>query len=347
MSPREYELSILDVTDKRWMQFVMSKLEATLFHHPSWSICLSESYGYGPFVLVMKSPDGRILAGLPVLEINSWLTGKRWVALPFSDHCSPLVQNEKDLEFFTNELINTCKALSVPKVEIRQCLPSVEGLLNGSSYFIHYLKLDKKPEELFKNFRKNHIRCIKKASKSGVVITQSVEVESLLTFYNLHLLTRKKHGVPIQPKKYFLKLWEHIIRKGMGFTMLAIYQDKAIAGGVFLHYNKNFIYKYGASDPEYIKLCGNHAFFWEAIQWGCKNGYQVMDWGKTEKSNEGLRKFKRGWGTEEKELCYSYIGKVPTGYSTGWKQKVLETTIRKSPVWVGGLLGKLLYKHVG
>ena len=34
-------------------------------------------------------------------------------------------------------------------------------------------------------------------------------------------------------------------------------------------------------------------------------------------------------------------------YSTGWKQRMVENTIRKSPVWVGRLLGAGLYKHVG
>ena len=341
-------LKFIDISDECWTEFVHSNRASTLFHHPSWSVCLSFSYGYRPFVLVMRAWDGQILAGLPMMEISSWLTGKRWVSLPFSDHCSPLMQNENDLEFFANELVNTCKALSAPKIEIRHGLPSVEGFSNGKSYFTHYLKLNNKPEELYKRFRKKGVQyCIKKAAKSEIDILQSSELESLLTFYSLHLMTRKKHGVPIQPKKYFLKLWEYIIKQNMGFVMLAHYKGKAIAGSVFLHFNNNLIYKYGATDPNFMNLYATHALLWEAIQWGCKNGYQVMDWGKTEKSNEGLRQFKLGWGTEEKELCYSYIGKESTEYSTGWKQRVVKNTIRKSPLWVGRLLGEMLYKHVG
>ena len=133
----------------------------------------------------------------------------------------------------------------------------------------------------------------------------------------------------------------------MGFVMLAHYKGKAIAGGVFLHFNNNLVYKYGATDPNFMNLYATHALLWEVIQWGCKNGYQIMDWGKTEKSNEGLRKFKLGWWTEEMELSYTYIAGGPEEYSTGWKQKVIENTIRKSPLWVGRLLGEALYRHVG
>lgn len=340
-------LSAIDIKDNYWIEFVKQSPCATLFHHPSWNICLSESYGYRPFVLVMKAQDGQILAGLPVMEINSWLTGNRLVALPFSDHCGPLFNNDKDLELFCCELIHKNMEFSPSGIEIRQRLPLLDSIVQKNSYFIHYLKLDDKSEELFNRFRKNHIRCIRKASKLGVVVTRNIQIESLMTFYNLHLLTRKKQGVPTQPKKYFIKLWEHIISQGMGFVMIAYHKNKPIAGSVFLHYNGNLIYKYGASDPDYLKLCGNHAIFWEAIQWGCRNGYKIMDWGKTEKTNQGLRNFKLGWGTEEKELIYSYIGTSPKEYSTGWKKRIVENTICKSPVWVGRMLGEILYKHVG
>jgi len=249
---------------------------------------------------------------------------------------------------FTYELERKNKELNSFGIEVRQELPLLGCIVHQNTNFIHYLKLDIKPEELFKKFRKKGVQyCIKKAAKSDIDISQSTDLESLMTFYNLHLMTRKKHGVPIQPKKYFIKLWENIINKGMGFVMLAYHKDKAIAGGVFLHYNKNIIYKYGAADPEYMNLCATHALLWEAIQWACRNGYEVMDWGKTEKTNQGLRNFKLGWGTEEKELIYSYIGTSPKEYSSGWKQKVVEKVIQKSPVWVGRLFGEILYKHVG
>ena len=98
-------LDLINISDKHWIKIVEQSSGATVFHHPFWSTCLSQSYGYCPFVAVMKSSDDLIHAGLPVMEINSWLTSKRWVALPFSDHCSPLLQNKDDLEVFASEMI--------------------------------------------------------------------------------------------------------------------------------------------------------------------------------------------------------------------------------------------------
>src|SRR5207249_1597678 len=110
---------------------------------------------------------------------------------------------------------------------------------------------------------------------------------------------------PTQPKKYFLRLWERLISRGFGFIMLARYEGKTIAGGIFLHQNRDVIYKYGATDSDYMEVSANHALLWEAIQWGHRNGFRRFDWGRTDMDNHGLRTFKRGWGTAEQILCYS------------------------------------------
>ena len=41
--------------------------------------------------------------------------------------------------------------------------------------------------------------------------------------------------------------------------------------------------------------------------WGCENDYSTFDFGRTESGNEGLREFKRGWGTDETTLSYAVI----------------------------------------
>ena len=133
----------------------------------------------------------------------------------------------------------------------------------------------------------------------------------------------------------------------MGFTLLAYHQHKLLAGGVFLYYRNKLIYKYGATDPRYLSFYANHALLWNAIQWGCENAMHIFDYGRTDLSNEGLRNFKLGWGADEESLVYTFLGTPPDHSITGWKQKLSENAIRRSPVWVGRVLGELLYRHVG
>ncbi|MDQ3809211.1 MAG: hypothetical protein M3336_02860 [Chloroflexota bacterium] len=80
--------------DPRWFDFVQSCPNASPFHHPSWANLLEECYHYRSFVLASTDSHGRITAGLPVMDVSSRFTGRRWVALPFTDYC-PMVQSDQ------------------------------------------------------------------------------------------------------------------------------------------------------------------------------------------------------------------------------------------------------------
>ena len=348
MGMSESSFQILPVSDQVWLEFVCSQADATVFHHPFWSNCIARTYGYRPFVLVMRNSAGEVVGGLPIMEVKSWLTGKRWVSLPFTDHCNPLVADPPYLEGLSNWLSGETIMLEGKRVETRFGMRGDGKVSRQSKYYAHFSVLDPQPEKLYKTFRKKGVQyCIKKAMRSEIDVSLSRRLDALNSFYDLHLMTRKKLGVPTQPKAFFRNLWETLITPKMGFTALAEYRGRPVAAGVFLHYNKYLVYKYGATDPDYLNLYANHLLLWEVIQWACKNDMAILDWGKTDKHNEGLRKFKLGWGPEEQELTYSYIGQEPKEYSSGWKKQIVEKTIQNSPVWVGKMIGNLLYKHVG
>ncbi len=338
-------LKRVPVEDTAWRGLVESHADATVFHHPLWSRLISDCYGYMPFVFTLRDKRGAILAGIPVIEINSWITGRRWVSLPFTDYCGPLAKTQDDASALLR--LSAAEAVKKRKVYYQiRCSPCEDD--RDKRYYLHHLKLNESADDLFKRFRKKSVQYgIKKASKSGVTIKQENQFDSMMVFYSLHLLTRKKLGMPVQPKQYFRKLWEYIIRSGMGFLLMAYSGKRPIAGGVFLNFNQTLIYKYGATDPEHMALYGNHALLWEAVQWGCENNVRVLDWGRTDIDNEGLRRFKQGWNTIETMTAYTYFGKAGTEISGGWKGRAMNTIVRHSPAFVSRIIGELLYKHTG
>ena len=192
-----------------------------------------------------------------------------------------------------------------------------------------------------------HERNIKSAKVRGVEIVHGTSQEFLDAFYGMHLETRSRHGVPIQPKKFFNRLRSDVLEKGLGFISLAKKDDQFIAGAVYLHFKNTLVYKYGASWAEFQKYRPNNLIFWEAIEWGCKNGYAQLDMGKTEWDNEGLRNFKRGWGAEEHKLIYTVLSETPPKSGNGFLQTSMEKFINKSPEWVCRATGELLYRHFG
>ena len=84
----------------------------------------------------------------------------------------------------------------------------------------------------------------------------------------------------------------------------------------------------------------------EAIRWACEAGFQSFDFGRTEIENEGLRAFKSGWGAHEIELPYTYFSEDEPKPESALRDRLMGATIRRSPTFVGRLVGEALYRHV-
>ena len=58
------------------------------------------------------------------------------------------------------------------------------------------------------------------------------------------------------------------------------------------------IVPWASSLREYFSLCPNNLLYWEMIRWGCKNGYQRFDFGRSS-PDSGTYRFKKQWGAKE------------------------------------------------
>lgn len=101
-------LQFLNPDDERWAGYLSGNQQANLFHHPAWSHLLADCCNYKPFVLIISNSDDAIRAGLPLMEVNSRLTGKRWISLPFSNYCMPLYEDNRAYNQLSNGLVKLC-----------------------------------------------------------------------------------------------------------------------------------------------------------------------------------------------------------------------------------------------
>jgi len=72
-----------------WDALLTSRPDFSFFHGTAWAKVLADTYGYVPHYFYTGAatvPE----AVLPLMEVDSWLTGRRGVALPFTDECAPL-----------------------------------------------------------------------------------------------------------------------------------------------------------------------------------------------------------------------------------------------------------------
>jgi len=339
-------IEIRPITDPSWLEFLSTRENANIFHHPAWSGLLAECYGYRPFVLASLDEGGRVNGGIPLMDVESRLTGRRWISLPFSDYCAPLCSSPAVQESLVGHLIAQYEAKAIPRTEIRWAIPARPGLYRDERFVLHTIKLMSDPAALMKTFDKTRVReTLRQAERRGIEIRWGAGKADLFTFYDMLVDTRRRHGSPVQPRRFFDLLWDRIIDKGFGFLLMAYKEDEPVGGTVYVHYRGTLTAKYNASAPKHWKLRANNSLYWAAIKWGCEHGLTLFDFGRTETSNQNLRDFKNGWGTVEEPLVYSTIADREPRHSSGRIDALMKLVIRNSPPAVCRWLGESLYKH--
>jgi hypothetical protein len=329
-----------------WDDLVLATGKASIFHSSAWARVLYESYGYRP-VYFAAIEGGSLSFLMPFMEVNSRLTGKRGVSLPFTDFCDPISANGKIFGTARNAVTEYGKDRGWKTAEWRG--GAFGEASPCASYLSHVLELGKSEEQVFSGFKSSTRRNINKAGKEGVRIEMGSSLKSMESYYRLHCGTRRDHGLPPQPFSFFRKIHDLVIAKGFGFTALAFLSDVCVAGGVYFHFGETAIYKFGASNRNYQHLRPNNLVMWEAIRECMRGGCRHFSFGRTEPDNEGLLQFKRGWGTTENELHYysfDFRKKAFVGETKGLKgfhNRIFSVT----PIPVLRILGSTLYKHLG
>ncbi len=337
-------LNPLEIAD--WDKHLAGFPAATIFHTAAWARLLHASYGHTPLYFARVS-SGRLRSVLPVMEVNSWLTGRRGVSLPFTDECRALCPDAGSF----HELYESTLAYGAGrKWRYLECRGGKEWLPEvppSRSFANHQLDLQADPAMLFKRFDDATQRAIRKAERNGLKIEFTQSIEAVRSFYDLLCLTRQRHGVPPQPFGFFVNFHAHILVPGHGLVVLARHGQIPVAAAVFLHFGRTAIYKWGASDETYQHLRGNNLVMWSALQNYVQSGHQLLDFGRTASDNEGLRRFKRGWGTTERTLSYirynlqaadyTRASDAPPGMATRLFQRV--------PLSLSRIVGAFLYPH--
>lgn len=337
------------VVEGGWRELVERAPEGSVFHHPAWLSLLRDTYGYEVEACCVAARDGRLVAGLPVAEVSSRLTGRRLVALPFSDLCPPLLTPDappQTAAVLREALMNLRTRRGVP-LEVRGGGEVLRGALPGERFHHHTVALEADVAEVVRRFAKPHVsRGVRRAVREGLQASRRTDRAALLTFYGLHTATRRRLGVPTQPRRFILG-FETLFEQGLGFVLLVHQAHRPVAAAVFLTFGDTLLYKYGASDARCLQARPNNLLFMEAIRWGCEHSMRTLDLGRTHWGQEGLRAFKLAWGAQERELRYRHVGGGAPAARSARGQRALGALIRRSPPLAGRVIGEVLYRHAG
>lgn len=204
----------------------------SFFHSAAWAKVLTETYGFKPIYFV-RNENGAVRSVLPLMEVTSTLTGRRGVALPFTDTCEPLCADKTEFPELFRNAVELAQARGWKYLEIRggECfLNSAEPSL---SFYRHCVEIPPDEDAFFAGLKSAVRRAIRKAEKSSVRVDISQNLDAVKQYYLLHCKSRKRHGLPPQPLAFFKNIQRHVLSKGFGFAAIARWHNIPVAGALF------------------------------------------------------------------------------------------------------------------
>jgi CelD/BcsL family acetyltransferase involved in cellulose biosynthesis len=335
--------------DPRWKVLVAKHPFSSVFHTAEWLDALWRTYKYAPLALTTSRANEELRDAVVFCRVHSWLTGLRFVSLPFSDHCEPLIQNETALTALLTSLraratVDRCRYLELRPLlslnAMHHCLQRSER------FFWHSVNLRPGAGEVFRHFHRDCIqRKIRRAERESIEVREGTGPNALRTFYDLVVQTRRRQCLAPQPIAWF----RNVVRcLGDSVSIRLAYKDGlAIAGMMILKHRTTVYYKYGGSDHRFHNMGAMPYLFWHAIADAIAGGYQTLDLGRSDTDNLGLTAFKGHLGATRTRLSYlRFPSQASLPYTSARLRKTfVRTASRYLPERWLIQLGRFLYPH--
>jgi CelD/BcsL family acetyltransferase involved in cellulose biosynthesis len=336
--------------DPRWIDLVRRHPRASVFHSSGWLRALARTYRFGPIAFTTSPPGAELRNALVFCAVRSWLTGRRLVSLPFSDHCEPLVEDAEEFGALCTSALRYRADGRWKFVELRPAsatVPPEGGFGRAQTFYLHRLDLRPDLPALLRSFHKDSIqRKIRRAQREGLTYEAGRSESLVRKLCHLLDLTRRRHRAPLQPLAWFRNLVECL---GEDLCIRIVSRDGQPAAGILtLAHADTVVYKYGGSDARLNALGGMPLLFWKAIEDAKRTGARELDLGRSDPDNAGLITFKDRWAATRSPLTYWRApAGLPSTADDGWPLGVARRVFARLPGRIRRAAGAFLYPHIG
>ena len=306
----------------------------------------------GHFLALEEPGTRRILAGLPIYSIKSWLRGNRLVCVPFAAWCDPLASNDQELEL----LLQTAKKMGAKisskftEVRVRHTteLVKARALIPSRRWLHHFVVLDRSREDLWRSLSRTSVRqLIRSAEKSGTEIRREEGTEAMAVFHHLLSGKRRRLGLPPIPLRFFHALQQHL--KADGHVLLLARTGGVLHGGILATKNRTtFHLEYAGATSALIPKGTMQLLYWNAMMLAQDEGCREFSFGRTNSHHAGLAAHKRHWGCVEEPLWEYRTHAKPisdTVMTDGFPARLAKLLFRTMPQPFCHLAGEFIYRH--
>jgi lipid II:glycine glycyltransferase (peptidoglycan interpeptide bridge formation enzyme) len=256
-----YKFEVIEVNNPKWEKLLKSSaiydFHHTTFYHKIDNTCTS---------LLFVAEDEHDFVALPLvlrpIEQTSWsdFTSVYGYCGPISN-CKGFDFDQNFIDFFQLKLKEYCKENNVvslfsrlhPLIAQQSILINIGEVLPLNKTVVIDLKLS--PEEQKRQYRKSNKSELNQLRRKGFYVEEAKLTEDVDRFIDIYYETMDR--VKASPYYYFSKEYFHSFLNNKHFQnklLLAKFEDKIIAGGIFTITDKIMQYHLAGTTEEFIKL---------------------------------------------------------------------------------------------
>jgi hypothetical protein len=172
---------------------IAQEMKQALYYTSAWLDLITEIYGYSPIALTSTNPSGQVTGSLPLCFIQSPVTGRRLVSLPFSDHCPLLAADEASANDLVDQAIRLAQEQSVRYLELRTGVNDVlakrTNLVAGDLYVLWIKPLVDDTDAIWRSTHRSVRQRMKKAHRRCVQVQMAESREQRIDGLQVQLLS--------------------------------------------------------------------------------------------------------------------------------------------------------------
>jgi len=320
-----------------WDAFVRFAEGGTHCHLWGWKSVIERVLGHECVYLAARSPEGRLVGILPLVQVSSRLFGSYLVSMPFLNSGGALGSN-RAVQALVARAIELAKSGDIDLLEIRSRIPlPVDLPVSHRKITVVRDLIPGDPTRMWESLRAKVRSQIRRPQKAGIVVRFGLDqVGSFFRVFSQHM---RDLGTPTQPRRLFDALAETFpadVWFGCAYD-----GARPVAAGCGFRWHGEFEMTWASSLARYNAVAPNMLLYWAFMERAAEHGLEVFNFGRCTPGS-GTHRFKQQWGGRDVPLWWYQHAAGPTAATPSpddrafaWGPRVW----RRLPLSVANILG--------
>ena len=329
-----------------WDRYVLNHAEASGYQLMGWRQVMERSFGHQTFYLMARDEKAQVRGVLPLVFLSSRLFGRFLVSMPFVNYGGVLTDNAEAQQALLETAVSRATALGATHIELRhQRLLRLDWTSKQHKVSMR-LDLPREPETLWKRFPSKLRSQVRRALKEQPTVRID-GAELLDDFYRVFSRNMRDLGTPVYGRRFFETILETFPKDA---RICAVYLGRQpVAAGFLYGFQTTLEIPWASSDRRYNRLSANMLLYSSALEYACREGFEVFDFGRSTPGGSTYR-FKEQWGARPVPLYWYHWSRearpVPDISPENSKYGLAIRAWKRLPVTLTRLIGPSIVRSI-